>query len=135
MQYRIKSDYGSCKELSEIQQIVKQELGGGFPPMDYWKGLSDLRAIGKTLYDTPSNGILTCKALRVSNASSSTCIFQQLWQKLHSQKVACVLDCWHDTAINSSLFLYHSLPMLVHWYGTVLLLSLFEFLMPSIHSI
>ena len=27
-QYKIKSDYGSCKELSEIQQIVKQELGG-----------------------------------------------------------------------------------------------------------
>ena len=103
--------------------------------MDHWQGISDLRAVSRTLHDTPRDDILTCKALRVLNVYSSTCVFQQLWQRLHSQKVACVLVCWHDTAINSTPFLYHSLPMLVHLYGTVLLLFLFEFLTPSILGI
>jgi hypothetical protein len=82
--------------------------------MDSWKGISGLSAIGKTLMILPGNDILTCGALRVSNVYSSTRVSRQLWQKPHSQKVAYVSVCWQNTAIDSTLFHYHSLPMLAH---------------------
>ena len=75
------------------------------------------------------NDCLTCKFLRASNAYSSTCVSQHLLQRLHSQKAACVSVCWLNTAINSTLFHYHLLPMLVHWYVIILSLSLLDFLM------
>ena len=109
--------------------------GRGNTPMDNWKGISGLGAISKTLHNTPRDDLLTCKTSRASNAYSSTLVSRQLWPKLRSQEEACVLVCWHDTAISSIPYHYHSLPTLLHLYGVILSLSLLDFLMSSIQGI
>jgi len=134
MQYKIKNHYGTYKEPAEIQQIIKQELGGGSLEWTVGKAYLASKPLVRPFIILLGNDLLTCKALRASNAYSSTQLSQQLWQKLRSQKVACVLVCCHDTAINSTQFHYHSLPMLVQLYVIILLLSQLNFLMSSVQG-
>ena len=131
MQYKIKNHHGTYKEPVEIQRIIKQELGGESLEWTIGKAYLASKPSVRPFIILLGNDLLTCKALRASNAYSSTHLSQQLSQKLRSQKVACVLVCWHNTAINSTPFHYHSLPMLVHLYGIVLSLLLLNFQLMS----
>jgi len=123
MQYKIKNHQGTYQEPAEIQRIIKQELGGESLEWTVGKAYLASKPSVRPFIILLENDLLICTALRASNVYSSTHVSQQSWQKSHSQKVACVLVCWHDTAINSTPFHYHSLPMLVHLYVIILLLS------------
>ena len=135
MQYKFKDHLRTFKELGEIQKIVEEELGGESFQWTTGKTYLALEPLVRPFMILLGNNHLTCKFLRASNAYSSTCVSQHLSQRSHSQKVACVSVCWLNTTINSTLFHYHLLPMLVHWYVVNLSLSLLNFLMPSIQGI
>jgi hypothetical protein len=135
MQYKLKDHLGTFKEPGEIQKIVEEELGGESFQWTTGKAYLASEPSVSPFMILLGNDRLTCKFLRASNAYSSTRVYQHLSQRSHSQKAACVSVCWLTTAINSTLFHYHLLPMLVHWYVVILLLSLLDFLMPSIQGI
>lgn len=107
MHYKIKNDYGAFKEPVEIQEIVEKELGG--ESLQWTIGRGNLASQPSVrLFIIPlGDDLLICKAFRVLNVYSSTPVSQQLWPKLPSQKVACVLVYWRDTATNSTQFHYH----------------------------
>lgn len=135
MQYGIKDHYGSYKGPVEIQQIVKQELEGDSLEWTIGKAYLASEPLVRPFAILLGIDLLTCKAFRALNAYFSTRVSQQLSQKPHSRRVVCVLVCWHNTATNSTPSHYHSLHMLVHLYGIILLLSLLNFLMPSVQGL
>lgn len=135
MQYKIKNRLGSFREPEEIRKIVEAELGGESFQWTTGKAYLASEPLVRPFTILLGNDCLTCEFLRASNAYSSTHVSQHSWRRSHSRKVACALVCWLDTAISSTPFRYHSLPMLVHWYVVILSFSLLNFLTPSIQGI